>query len=479
MKALPRPDSPQTKTACYTSFTFSYLSRAIVLVRTLRSAHPDWAIWAVIVDRAPAGSEWSACLTVFDHVVFADDLGIKDFQSWIFKHNVIEACTAVKGRMLLHMFDRGFEKVVYLDPDIAVFNPMAELEAKLDDFSIILTPHQVEPNQTALAVNDNEMTSFKYGIFNLGFIAVRNDPTGRAFAAWWDGMLYRSCYEAVEQGIYTDQKYCDIVPALFDRVHIERDPGFNVASWNISRRRIRITGNGDILANGSLLKFYHFTKIGGAGDVMTNRYSADNYEISEIRFWYKRQVTAGAMPDIPKSYWHYGAFSNGVSISRAARAAYRSRFEASSPWADPFDVSGESCYEWLRAEARGALPEDGNGDFPDPGFSEKPAPAASFDGSGDPALFDEQWYLKTYTDVAEAVRNGGFSSGRDHYIREGRRGRRMPCFIPVDETFYLSTYADVSAAVAAGTFMSAQDHFEKCGYHEGRLPFLAPARSRR
>jgi len=474
----------QHRVVCYTSFTFSYLSRAVILARTLRLAHPEWSIWDLIVDKAPPGVDISGSLAEFDHVLLAEELGIERFSSWIFKHNVIEACTAVKGRMLRHMFELGFEKVVYLDPDIGVFHPLGAIESKLDVYSIILTPHQVESNDTTLAVGDNEMASFKYGIYNLGFLAVRNDPVGRAFANWWDGMLYNACYEDAESGIYTDQKYCDIVPALFDRVCIERDPGCNVASWNISRRTVDISGNGDILVNGSSLKFYHFSKIGYAGDVMTERYSGGNFEVLEIWLWYKRQIQAG--DPIPKSFWCYGTFSNGVVISAEARKSFRKWFtDQPDRWADPFEVAGDSFYARLQQEPPGAVRADMAGPVGSPRGAndvrrtDLPEPAVA-DASGDNGefcdRFDEEWYIRYYTDVARAVLEGHYENGLDHYMQEGRKERRLPHYIPVDEVFYLRTYPDVGVAVATGLVPSAQAHFENSGFREGRRPYLDSVR---
>ena len=40
-------------------------------------------------------------------------------------------------------------------------------------------------------------------------------------------------YEEAAFGVYTDQRWCDLVPALFDGVKVLRDPGLNVASWNL------------------------------------------------------------------------------------------------------------------------------------------------------------------------------------------------------------------------------------------------------
>ena len=339
---------------CYTSFTYSYLSRARILAQTLRRVHPDWTICAVMVDEAPSGLDQALALADFDRVISATELRLPRYRSWIFKHDIVEACTAVKGQALVELLEAGYAKVVYLDPDIAVFHPLDTIIQRLDHASIVLTPHQCEPNVTAIEVGDNELTSLQYGIYNLGFVAVRNDTEGRAFAAWWAAQLYRACYDAIEIGIFTDQKYCDLVPGLFDGVFIERDPGCNVASWNLSRRTLRFSGS-DLLVNGSLLKFYHFTKIGGDGDTMTERYAGANTEVFEVWQWYKRTLLVNAVDGIPPHYWSYGTFSNGEPISKAVRVFYRNRVDLPGYFDDPFETSGNSLYSWLQREAPGVL----------------------------------------------------------------------------------------------------------------------------
>ena len=340
----------QPSVCCFTSFSYSYLPRARILAQTLRAAHPDWAIHAVLVDEPPPGLDTASALAPFDRVVAADALAIPRFKAWLFKHDIVEACTAVKGQMLVELLEQGFERVIYLDPDIAVFHSLDSVAGRLEQASIVLTPHQCEPNTEPAELRDNELTSLQYGVFNLGFVAVANDATGRAFASWWAAQLYRACYDDVENGIFTDQKYCDLVPGLFGRVAIERDPGCNVASWNLSRRTLTIEG-GDILVNRSPLKFYHFTKIGAAGDVMTDRYAADNTEVFEVWGWYKRALQANAIADIPRGYWRYGTFTNGQPVPKAARIIYRSQPGLMAFFDDPYDVTGNSFHAWLQREA--------------------------------------------------------------------------------------------------------------------------------
>jgi hypothetical protein len=186
-------------------------------------------------------------------------------------------------------------------------------------------------------------------------LAVRNDENGLAFARWWESRLRNFCYDNKAGGLFVDQKWCDHVPAMFDGVKIVRDPGYNVASWNLSRRRISISSAGDILVNGYPLRFYHFTKLGPIGDAMTRRYAADNSEVYEIWAWYKRKVDQFSDDKISDGYWHYRHFSNHELIPKEARVLYRSRLDLQTAFQNPFEASGYSFYRWLLENNRNIL----------------------------------------------------------------------------------------------------------------------------
>gem|GEM_PF-360374 len=91
-------------------------------------------------------------------------------------------------------------------------------------------------------------------------------------------------------------------------------------------------------------------------------------------------------------------------------------------------------------------------------------------------LFDEEAYLEQNPDVAKAVAKGDFSSGREHFmrngyreIRDGRRRFEHPALVmPFDEDSYLAQNPDVARAVAAGDFPTGRDHFLARGYREIR-----------
>src|ERR1039457_2397753 len=206
----------------FTSFTYSYLPKAMVLAETLKRFNPSWHLTAVISDRCPKELEGFDLSPFFDRVITIEELDLPP--SWIFKHDIVELCTAVKGPMLHKLLSEGAEKVIYFDPDIAVFNNLHYLDELLDNHSIILTPHQLEPEATTHAIKDNEICSLKHGVYNLGFIGVSNNGIGLAFSRWWRDRLLQFCYNDIPSGLFTDQKWCDLIPCFFDRVGIVKDP---------------------------------------------------------------------------------------------------------------------------------------------------------------------------------------------------------------------------------------------------------------
>lgn len=332
---------------CFSSFSFSYLNRARVLYQSLRTHHPDWHLVALITDRIPQGFRFDLASEPFDEVVWQDDLGVENINSWLFQHDVVEICTAVKGPFLELATQRDFDAAIYLDPDTCLFNKLTPILELLETSDIVLTPHLLEPEESHTAIVDNEICPLWAGIYNLGFVAIRTSGEGARFASWWANRLREFCHDDPAKGLFVDQKWCDHVPVFFDKVHILKDPGYNTASWNISQRKITIGTDGNVWSNGNLLRFWHFTKLGPLGDVMTRRYAGDQIAVYELWRWYRNKVTSATSPEIPDRYWAFGQFADGTPIERPHRLLYRDRQDLRSHFPDPF---GTDFVSWLRAE---------------------------------------------------------------------------------------------------------------------------------
>ncbi len=236
----------------FTSITLNYLPKARILAQSLKTHHPDWIFHLLISERKQSDQKFDAPQDkYFDQIVWIEDLNISDMDSWIFKHSVVELCTAVKGPYLHQLVQNGLKKIMYIDPDIVIFNPLSPLEDLLDNHAILLAPHLLDYTDNPQSINDNEIAgTMRHGAFNLGFLAINaNLHDANRFSDWWSKRLLDYCYADYDRGLFTDQKWCDLVPLFFADHHIIRDPGYDVASWNLDCRQVRLNKEGQLVVN--------------------------------------------------------------------------------------------------------------------------------------------------------------------------------------------------------------------------------------
>jgi lipopolysaccharide biosynthesis glycosyltransferase len=331
----------------YTSISLNYLPKARILVKSVKKFHPEWVVHLIISDRIQEKDKSLSISFIkeyFDEVIWIEELDIENIYGWIFKHTVVEMCTALKGPYLQKLVKEGAKKIIYLDPDIAVFNSLDPLADLLDDNAILLTPHLVDYPDNNESILENEIRgALRHGIFNLGFFAVNaQKDDGKRFASWWGEHLRDYCYSDYNLGLFTDQKWCDLVPAYFEDLHIVRDPGYNTASWNIDKRHMSISKNGQILVNDKYpLRFYHFTGYdSGAGIRMTQQFSSGNQVVNEIWGWYHQQLMENRQKMVGNHKWFYDYYDNGIRITDDDRRLYRQRKDLQDTFPNPFKTNG-------------------------------------------------------------------------------------------------------------------------------------------
>src|ERR1022692_804067 len=203
----------------FTSITANYLPKAAALAHSVKRVHPEAVFHVVLCDQMPVCPD--STTDAFDSIINIKQLPIDNLPSWIFKHRLVELCTAVKGIAFQYIADRlGAERIYYFDPDILVLGRLDGLEQKLDRNSILLTPHLGAPETDLQAILDNEICCLRHGVYNLGFLAVRMTGQGRRFIDWWALRLTEYCYDEVSNGLFTDQRWIDLAPAFFDDIAI-------------------------------------------------------------------------------------------------------------------------------------------------------------------------------------------------------------------------------------------------------------------
>jgi glycosyltransferase involved in cell wall biosynthesis len=319
--------------AFFSIVSANYLAYAITLMQTVRQQHPDASRYVFLADEDPGnlGHDPEA----FTLVPVAE-LGIPHFDHFALRYSVLEFNTAVKpfaARWLLARHSAA--PIVYLDPDIYVVSPLREV---LDSISrgalVVVTPHLTSP------VSDDkrpdELTILRVGAYNLGFIALGAHELRPAVVDWWANKLERSAYVDIEFGLFTDQRWIDLVPGLFPDVAILRHPGYNLAYWNLRQRPVSKDSDGSLRADGMPIAFVHFSGVDVRHpelfSVHQNRIRAT--DLGDLEPLYRRYIELLAENGYDRYVripYRWARLRDGTEITAEMRAIFRHRFDIGRP----------------------------------------------------------------------------------------------------------------------------------------------------
>lgn len=340
------------KTAVFTIASRNYFAFVRTLMDSLEQTNGSWDRYVVVADQISADFRQ---LPRNFHLISLEELKLPDRKKMIFRYSIMEFNTAVKPYAFTLLLEtRGYDRVVYMDPDIYVYEPMQEVEEALGcgaDF--VLTPHLTgmwnedgkQPDEPAI---------MRSGVYNLGFLALNNSADAREMVHWWEKKLEYQCIVDIENGIFVDQKWIDLVPGRYDHVFILRHNGYNTAYWNLSHRKIT-ESNGKYFCNGQPLVFFHYSgfhpqkknKVSKHSD----RFTMDNIGEAKALFEaYAEKVLKNDFQKWEKYHYAYAAFEDGRKILDLFRIAYRrNRSLQDMCGFDPFDHS-EIFYELHRQD---------------------------------------------------------------------------------------------------------------------------------
>ncbi len=341
----------------FTSSAPNYLGKVRALFESVREHCPDARLHWLVADDVHEDLRTTLEDEPFDTLIFATDLEIGRDRRWLFGHSIVELSTAIKPAAALQILEQpDCDAVLYLDPDIVLFSSLDDLLEELLDNTMVLTPHQIHPECDSTAIF-HEIDSLRYGVFNLGFIGVKQCPEGFRFLRWWRDRCQMNCKANWESGIFTDQKWVNFAPVFFEDVAILRNPRFNVAPWNISQRELSGTFDEGFTVDGLPMGFYHFTGFdSGAHLKHIENLGGKRHAARMLVDWYRARIEA-LQPSNPLP-WRLGVFSDGTPILDLHRKAYYGRLDLYEAFPDPFLITeGALDYrQWFDLNARREVP---------------------------------------------------------------------------------------------------------------------------
>jgi hypothetical protein len=302
----------------------NYVAFARVLARSFAEHHPDARCWVLVIDEHegfidPAEEPFE--------LVTIGDLGIERFDRMSALYDVLELSTAVKPWLMRHLLEeRGVERVAYLDPDIRIYDSLGEIDRLLGENHVVVTPHLTEPMPRD-GRKPSESDILIAGAYNLGFLGLSRGDDTLELLSWWAERLETDCVLDPEKGYFVDQRWIDFAPGLVDSFHVLRDPGYNVAYWNLAGRRLSQRG-GRVEVNGRPLRFFHFS---GFKPERRDRLSthqdrivvAADSPLRKLCDAYADELLANGYEDAISWPYDFAALPNGLELDRQMRQVYR------------------------------------------------------------------------------------------------------------------------------------------------------------
>lgn len=313
------------RTAVFTVASYNYFAFVETLMQSLMLTNPSWDRYAVLVDECRQDA--NELLSGRFQLITIDGINLPNSKQMKFRYDILELNTAVKPFAIEMLFTQyGYERVIYLDPDIYVYNKMEEVEDAFSrGYSFILTPHLTKELDDD-GYEPNELAILRSGIYNLGFIALQNTPDVKRMIQWWKKKLIKQCIDDQTKGLFVDQKWIDFVPSRYSGVYILLHEGYNVAYWNLEQRKLFEDEKG-YYSNGVPLVFFHFSGFMLEKKVLskyTNRLFTDNQDIiCELKDSYKSMLLSNHYTEWNCIPYAYGMFSDGSKILKIHRLTYR------------------------------------------------------------------------------------------------------------------------------------------------------------
>lgn len=329
----------------------NYAPFARVLGESFREHHPDSRCFVLVIDdfegRLDPASE------PFE-IVTPQQLGIAQFDRMATIYSVLELSTAVKPWLLKYlMHERGCDTISYLDPDIQVLDSLGEIEELLHEHRLVVTPHLTAPMPRD-GRKPSETDILIAGSFNLGFVGMAKGDDIDALLDWWSERLETDCIVAPERGFFVDQRWMDFAPGLVPSFHVLRDPGYNVAYWNLASRKVERSGDAWTV-NGSPLRFFHYSGFDPERPDLLSKHQDrirldEEPGVRELCAAYAERLLGHGYRTAQTWSYTFNRLPGGTPVDHGIRQGYRTAVEngelPQSPWTER---GARELIAWLAA----------------------------------------------------------------------------------------------------------------------------------
>lgn len=350
------------KNAAFTIVAKNYIGLAKILQNSLHAKSPDVDFYIIVADEFDEPTDVDSNILIGKECL---SISSNDWINMSFKYDLTEFCTAIKPFSFEFLFKKGYEKVIYFDPDIYIYSPIDSILIALDDHMVVLTP-QVNGIHVKYNGEHPEYAMNLNGIYNMGFCALKNTSLIMHFIYWWEERLRTMCFEERSMGYFTDQKWIDWLPGFLppNQLYISRSLGMNLAPWNFFERKVIKKNNIFYVTyrdteneyREDLLIFIHFAgynyKAFKKGEIQRKRISSlrEYDDLSEVQSIYKDAIVSQStlFDSFINKQYSYNKYDNGILIDKFHRRIYDDLISKGYSIKSPFSVVRGSLYAELK-----------------------------------------------------------------------------------------------------------------------------------
>lgn len=235
-----------------TYFDHNYLSRGLALYHSLQRHAPGSQLWVLCLSESCHRTLTALDLPGILAVRLADfEAADPDVAATRSTRNLLEYYFTCSPAWMLYVLrnEPDAEWVTYLDGDLFFFGSPEPIYGELRDAAVAIIPHRYPARIARLR---------KFGVYNVGWVGVRNDPDGIAVIGWWRAKCIEWCRDYVDGDRFADQGYLNAFPGLSSRVKVIDNIGANLAPWNVGNYQIEFRDDRVMVDAESPLIFFHF-----------------------------------------------------------------------------------------------------------------------------------------------------------------------------------------------------------------------------
>lgn len=259
-----------------TFFDINYLSRGLILIKSLQKHHSNFTIYLLCLDRDTKNYFFENKIE-FPQVVIIE---LKELEEWfpevkVCKNNrsQIEYYFTLSPILPLYILEKYKSSAICsLDADIKFYTSPEEIFNYLEKYSIIITPHKFSK------INENLI---KYGKNNVSFQVFKNDEVGLHCLRNWKEQCMNWCFDFLdeENNRFADQKYLDSWEIDYpNKVKVLENSTTGIAPWNLNNYSITKRFN-SFASNGEKIIFFHFHHFKLIGE----NWATNGFEIYKVK----------------------------------------------------------------------------------------------------------------------------------------------------------------------------------------------------